>query len=254
MAEFVMTIAKEAVDIILAPMVIAQYYKYSSALANFGVTLLRTDYVGYFEADVVAARKYPGSAPIFAFKYCFPKEVWILVFVSMVCLSLISSFDNKLVFNYKKLLKYFYNYLNYLLWESMEKSLINSSFRQILIVWLLSAFVLSIHFTAYLMDYMISAVPMVKIDSLNDLAQQDHMKIVVRFDDSFVEFVNMKDSPLKKRLSAQLLPYELMHHIVQDMIRGLRNGSLANVSKRNMGIFNMLMLSEYETRPEMNQD
>ena len=143
MGQFVMTIAKEAVDIILAPVVTSQYYKYSGALAKLGVTLLHTDYIGYFEADVIAARKYPGTVPTFAFRFCFPKEVWILVFVSIVCLSLISSFDNKLVFNNKKLLKYFYNYLIYLLWESMEKSLINSSYRSaqhLLIVWLLSAF------------------------------------------------------------------------------------------------------------------
>ena len=91
---------------------------------------------------------------------------------------------------------------------------------------------------------------MVKIDNLNDLAEQDHMKIVVRYDDSFVEFVNMKDTPLKKRLSAQLMAYDVLHDIVQDMMRGLRNGSLAALNKRNMGIFNMLILSDYETRPE----
>ena len=107
MAKFIMTIAKEAVDIILTPVVSSQYFKYSHVLAKLGVTISHTDYIGYFEADVIAARKYPGTLPMFAFRYCFPNEVWTLVFVSIFCLSLITSFDHKLVFDCKKFLKHF---------------------------------------------------------------------------------------------------------------------------------------------------
>ena len=232
-----MVITVESVDLLLAPVVSAQYFIYSSALAEIGKTKA-TNCIGYFEADVIATRKYPGSVPIFAFTLCYPKEVWILITISIIVLSFISSIDYEFDINIKIMLKYCFNYSVSLFKHPLERLITKSTPKQIIIFWLFSTFVLINHFTAYIMDFMISAVPVLRIDTMEELSYHSDMKIVVRNDDSFSSFVNEADTPLKKTLNQMLWPYDILQDHSIEVALGLRNGSLANVNKRNLLIFN----------------
>ena len=73
----------------------------------------------------------------------------------------------------------------------MQKSIIKKTSALILCVWMLSALVLSNQFTAYFLDFMVTAVPMVRIDTFEDLVKHKDMKIVVRNDDSFTAYVRL---------------------------------------------------------------
>ena len=250
MSDFLSTIVTESVDIVLVPVVTSQYFIYSTMLANFGAYYGHSDCIGYMEEDVIAARKYPGSLPMFQFIYCFQKEVWTLIIVSILILSLILSFDRSCVLNLGMIPSIIFNLSISLVNCSIENLVIISCSKQLIIVWLLSAFVLYNEYSSYLMDYMIRAVPMEKIDSLEDLAQHKHMTIFVRYDDSFLHYIEMRDNPMKLSLIKQVYKYEILQNLYDELARGLRNGSSAYVSRRNFLIFNMLMLSEYEKRKE----
>ena len=98
--------------------------------------------------------------------------------------------------------------------KAMQKSIFNRISTLILSVWLLSAIFLTIQFTAYFMDFMITAHPMVRIDSFEDLVKHKDTKIIAREDDSFTVSVKRYDTELKRSLSLMLDPYDLTYMVV----------------------------------------
>ena len=242
----------EPIDFVIAPIVATQFFKYSSGMKMFDIIIQHTDCLGYFEADVIAAIKYPGTVPLFAYVYCFPKEVWLLIVFSIVVLSLISSIDCKNRKYLKNIIKYLFNYSIALFSQSMENVVLLATPKAVLSVWLLTAFVLSNQFTASLMDFMIKAVPMVRIDTIEDLVKRKDMKIIVRDDESFTSFVRQNDTQLKRTLDSMLDTYEDTYDLIMAKLsKRFRDGSSANINKRELLIFNLIKLSQYEEKNEL---
>ena len=119
----------------------------------------------------------------------------------------------------------------------MKKSIIDRISRIILSVWLLSALVLSYQFTAYFTDFMVTAVPMVRIDSFEDLVKHKDMKILVRSDDFFTAYVRQNDTELKRTLSSKLETYKSHSEISNKLAQGLKDMSYSYVNKRESLIF-----------------
>ena len=106
----------------------------------------------------------------------------------------------------------------------MQKSIINRISSLILSVWLLSAIFLTIQFTAYFMDFMVTAHPMVRIDSFEDLVKHKDTKIVIKDDDSLTQYLRENDTQLKRSLLPMLDTYE--HEFISVMKKlaiGLRD-------------------------------
>ena len=249
-----LNIADEGMDVVLAPIVSTQYLKYSSTLKALSVEITYTDCIDYFEADVIVAIKSRGTIPMFAYVFCFPIEVWALILLSLIVLSLISSIDHKLVLNYKKISKHFRNYFVLLLSKPLERLVFQSTSKQILIVWLFSALVLSNQFTTYLMDFMIRAIPELRIDTLEQLSKQKNMKLAVREDSTFFDYINETETPTNKILRNKLKPYDSLNDFVNELTNGLRNGTMATINKRNIIIFILMEVRESQKKLAGNND
>ena len=191
----------------LAPLVTSQYFQYSTGLKMLGYNLSHTQFIGYFEADVIASIEYPGKIPMFAYLSCFSKEVWILIIASLVVLSLVSSIDRKSFHLSSNIFEICYNFKILLISKAMKKSMIEKTSGLILSIWIISALVLSNQFTAYFTDFMVTAVPMVRIDSFEDLVKHKDTKIVARDDDSFTQYLRENDTQLKRSLLPMLDTY-----------------------------------------------
>ena len=130
--------------------------------------------------------------------------------------------------------------------KEMQKSIIKKISGLILSVWMLSALVLSNQFTAYFLDFMVTAVPMVRIDSFEDMVKHKDMKIVVRNDDSFTAYVRQEDTDLKRSLSSMLDPYDHdMEESEKKLAKGFKDLSYAYVTKMELMIFILIEISLY---------
>ena len=241
-----MNIFSEGMDILLVPTVSAQYLDYSRKMAALGLEFNHSDCIEYFEGDAIAARTYQGTFTMFNYFSVFQNSVWFLTFLSITTLSLISSIDYKLGLNNRLLKQYFFNYSTLLLSKPIEKTLSKRTSKMVLFVLLFSNFVLSVQFSTRLMDYLIRGVPIIRIDTLEQLSQNKDMKIVIRSDDSLTAYILQKGTPLAEALSRQLMPYKDYSDIRPQLTEGLRNGSLVTINKRLAQIFNVLDLSEGE--------
>ena len=245
--EIIETTIVENVDIFLTSALISTFFTYKSQLGMLGYNVGHSSFIGYSKGEVIAARKYPGSLPLFGYISCFPFNIWVCIITSIMLISLISSIDNKLIVNFNKILRHCFNYSVLLLSKSIEKSIITSTSKQILIVWLFSAFILSTQFSTYLLDFMIRPIFIARIDTLEQLAKQDHMKIFARYEGSFVTFINMTDTPLKKALHKQLRTYEIYNNVKSLLIECLPKGTCAYVNEYLAVIFSMVDLSEEQS-------
>ena len=117
--------------------------------------------------------------------------------------------------------------------------LLNMKCSPILGIWLIGAYCLSIGFTAYLFDFMIIGVPVIKIDSLEELSQTKDIEIHVREDSSLETFIQFNDSDLAKAIKPKLKTYDDYFSFTYELMSGLRNGSFAFVETRMTLLFNL---------------
>ena len=235
--EIMDTALADGVNFLLAPAT-APNILYLYTMKDFGFDLRPTICVGYLEADVIAAREYPGTIPMFAYLSCFSKDVWLLIIASIAILSMISSIDKKTFEIRSNIFKIFYNFMFLLISKEMQKSIIDGILSPILCVWLLSAMFLSNQFTAYFMDFMVTAVPMDRIDSLEDLVKHKDMKIVILESHSFMSYVNENDTELKRSLSSMLDPYSHdMEPSYKKLAKGFKDLSYGYLANRELMIF-----------------
>ena len=119
--------------------------------------------VAFFEMATIAARTYPGQLPMFSYIHCFSSVVWALIGISIIILSLISTQQTLKLIDFYEFL---WNYSNILFNKTFQKFITHLKRKYFLGVWIISVLFLSIHFTAYLLDFMALTQPMVKIDNL----------------------------------------------------------------------------------------
>ena len=113
--------------------------------------------VSFFEIGTFASKFYPDVKPVFKFLGMFDKIVWSMIIISIIVLSIISSVNQKI-----KIQEFIWNYFELLFSRSIQKRIGKNARKLCLGVWLVSTFYLSTVFTSQLLDYMITAVPIIK--------------------------------------------------------------------------------------------
>jgi len=186
----------------LGPVVVGQYFtfqEYSSLLNN---TLSKP--IDYWEISNIAARIIidQNSFSLFNYFNCYKSKVWFLILFSIIILSLVSSLRE---FHFYKALEYLWNYFILLFPNSIQKFALNSSQRLLLSVWLLSAFTLSLGFTSYILEYMVRAVPVLTIDSLEDIPKRPQMKVLLRGDSALAQYVKLIDSDIARAIKSKFI-------------------------------------------------
>ena len=120
--------------------------------------------------------------------------------------------------------------------NSIQNFIVKSKLKILVNVWLFCAFMLSFHFTAYLLDYMVKAVPESTIDSWNDLAQTNLM-VYMRNDYSITQEIlqnHNTSSFLARTLYPRIVNYTLFYHVENNLRNQLRKGTHVYVSDRNV--------------------
>ena len=234
-------------DIILGPGSSSQFEKYSSVSEFAGFNLLRSEFLGAFETNSIAAIKYFASVPMFAYFKCFSIGVWLSLMSSIIIFAIISSIFGKRS-KFKSIGGYIWNYSIVLISKSMNEFVVNSVPKLLIILWLMSALFISIQFTAYFLDFMIRTIPEIIVWTIEDLAERPDMRIVCRDDYALVAFAESEESVLANNIEEQLDTYYdyREENIPQKLIAGLNNGSFAYVHDRLLMLFTLIKLVLYE--------
>ena len=201
--------------------------------------------VSFFEIGTFASKFYPDVKPVFKFLGTFDKIVWSATIISIIVLSIVSSVNLKI-----KTQEFIWNYFELLFSRSIQKRIRNLTCKLCLSVWLMSAFYLSIVFTSILLDYMTTAVPIVKLDELQDLALPQIKTVYGRDVGPFGAFIKAKRTELAKMINAK---FEAIHEIISDVSNRLRNGSSALFSDRLNLMFMLADYSDQETACEKDK-
>ena len=232
---------EERVDLLLSPTTASQYIKYKNGLKLLNIDFRQTKSIGFFEIASILSKTSPGSQQVFKFFKCFTFNVWISIFLSIVISSLISSLNSFPVLFYKNL----WNYVLLLYSKSSQKFLFNFKNKLILSFWLLSALILSIQFTAYLLDYMVIAIPVNKIDNLEQLVKSNK-RIIARDDSALLVYAEKVETQLAKDIRPLIDPYTDFSAIKQNYIKQMKSGSHVYINQRLVLLFDAINCLENE--------
>ena len=243
----------EGLDLTLGPGWSSHIQIYKEFIAAFGINLTYSKAVAFFEMNTIAARVYKSSVPLFSYFKCFPVEIWVLLLSSVIILALVSKFSTNAT-KLKSFGYYVWNYSIVFISKSLNEYIVKSVHYSILSLWLWSALNLTILFTAYLMDFMVTTVPEVRIRTLEDLSQRkDNMKIVVRVDSILAEFAKNRDNgQLANDLGGMLDHYyDYDKENVSDKIfNKLPEGEIAYINGRLFLIFDLVKISIEKNSPD----
>ena len=97
---------------------------------------------------------------------------------------------------------------------------------------------------------MARTIPVLKIDSLEQLAQRKDLKILVRSDSSLFKYASDVNSELARAIDKQLDPYSDYNGpgFREKLATGLRNGSFVYVNTRLTVIFGIMNLSDFHKK------
>ena len=234
-------IGKEAY-VILEPLTYGQIMTYKPTLEDVGgIYLTPSKYLGSFATTTIAAKTKLGSEPILELFKCFTPTVWTFILVSLLILSLISSFKS----NFQTVMTYFWNYSILLLSQAMDSTEMKGYSLIITSFWFISALLITIQFTVFFIDAMVVPVPIIRINTLEDLAQAKSMNIIIRPESSLYNFANKENSSLALTLRAKIEEYTDFYgeNISQRLIKGFADGTAAFLNDRLILAFAFIEMS-----------
>ena len=127
----------------------------------------------------------------------------------------------------------------------MNEFIVNSVSKILLILWLISALIITTQFTAYFLDFMVTTIPEIIVWTIEDLAERPDMKIITRDDYSLYAFAETEKTVLAQKIKKQLDPYFDYNeeNVTQKLISGLNTGTSAYVHERLMMSFTLIKLT-----------
>ena len=217
-------------------------------LETHGIFFRPTDCLDYIESGSIVSRFYPASPYMFHFLKVFEMRSWLMIALINVILSFIAMVISIKIGNF---LEYTWNLYLLLFSRSIQAKV--KKVKHILGVWLMSSLFISILFTTHLMDYMITAVPIIKIDTFEQLSLRDDLTIFARTDSSFSSWANNHNSDVAKRIKTKIKSINLLMEMRGEIASGLRNGSSALVYNRLNMVFLLTELMQVE-RLKQNEE
>jgi len=99
---------------------------------------------------------------------------------------------------------------------------------------------------------MVRVVPVLTIDSLEDIPKRPQMKVLLRGDSALAQYVKLIDSDIGRAIKPKFITYLNFEEEVkyENLNIGLRNGSLAYVNTRWTLIFDLLRINMYNKQGE----
>lgn len=251
--ELAFTMIQQGLDILLAPGMISQYFIFNEKFPNYGLYFDHSVSVGYLQSNIIAAKVWSGRADMFAYFKCFSVTVWISLLITIVFISVISAIMRMVKdkghvairCRVYLVIDYLWNYSITLLYGAMSEQTLLSTSRSMIALWLLSAMFISIEFMAFTLDFMVTTLPDIQINTLEDLANRKDMKIIVRNDSALAMYVTNTDTELTKSLRKKMLGYVDMEaeDIAAQISEGLIEGTAAFINRKSMILFHLAKIS-----------
>ena len=236
-------ISREGYEMLWGRIEVQQYLSYGEYIEALGHSVSHSKSVGIMSLNTMVTKILPGKTPEFVYFSCFSTMTWIFIFLSVLFMSIIhvirirvtntSRTDNSAKKHAKVIIETIINFLSPLLSRSVEKCLLNRSNRFNLGIYLIFSMVISINFCNYLLDYLQVELPMVKIKTIEDLAERSEMKIIVRSDSSLAAFASKGESELARTIDKKILPYANNANFkkADQLVSGLMDGSMAYIEE-----------------------
>ena len=233
----------EGYEFIWAPAKISQYLSYGKIMGTFGIKVTYSRIIGMLSPNTIITKILPGTAPEFVYFRCFSTLTWILIFVSILLMSIIHLIRIRVTsstrvtistkYQVKLFLETIINNICPLLSKAVDNNQAEHSTKLGLGVYLLFSMVISFNFSNYLLDYLQVELPMVKIKTLEDITKRNDLKILMRHDSSLVAFAEKGDSELARNIKDKLEVYFDFHreNIVTNLTNGLIEGSIAYIQE-----------------------
>ena len=245
--DLILKVVTKTPDILLSPCTTSQFLVYHSQLKSLGVNVDRSSYIDFFEMSSILSLNRLESRPLFQCFRCFDTNIWALILISILTLSLLSSLRNMSFNNlYENVWNYSISLLGINFQNFMNMSIKNS--KVIIYAWLIPAFLLNTNFVSYFFDDMVLPTPIIKIDTIDNLFDSD-MRIVARYDSALYTYLESIDSPLINRFEAyDNFPSNDI------LIDRLIAGSLAYVNHKFLLIFDAMELNAMYKQLKVNDE
>ena len=227
----------------------SKYYKYAEIVKNLIDSLSHTRIIDFKDESRIAYRKYPGSKLILPYFQAFYIDNFILIFVSIIVISLLLSWtmDRKhfinILFDTLNMLYAHHTPYTYHLQNRLPSRILKGT-------WLVTSMLLSILFCSRVLDDKLRAVPELVIDSWEDLQHKPGVIIITTDDDPLFEFTTTSDSDMaldfKARIDAINVAEQFRKPFLQRLVNELSSGKSAFVNNRLSLIFFMIEISKFK--------
>ena len=225
---------------ILIPASSIQLDQYKDLVAVSNVKLTRTQCLDFFEMETIAAKYYHGSIEMFTYFQIFSPKIWITTIFFLILIAILSSIKIDQDYSLKLLVKNFSNLTILLMSVSINKL----SPQLLYGFWFIFVVFFIQYFSAYLLDFMVRSIPLVTINTLEDLSLRTDMQIITRDHETLVKHIEENDTPLKRAIFPRFktfLSYD--EDNVQDKLElGLINGTLAFIHEYLILVFRLIDL------------
>ena len=193
-------------DVILTAWNTAQLITYIGGFKELNINYRMSRSLGHLEMGSIVCRTWPQAIPMFLHFTCFTSDVWIAIFTSILSISIALSLKIKSI---SAFYEYFWNLLIIIFTPCFQKFILNSnSIRFLAGIWLISSLVISTQFTSFLLDYMARPNPIIKIDSLQDLADRPGLKVFATDDSTLFAYATEEvNDPLAIAIREQIVAF-----------------------------------------------
>ena len=225
--------------IFLTPVTTSQVFLHGTRLKFLGINSALSTFIDFLEMSSILSKIKLETRPIFQCFRCFDHNIWTLILMSILSISLLSSLPKIRI---KSFYEYSWTYSISLIGVSIQHfiKLLRRRWDIMIACWLIAASLLNMTFHTYFFDQMVSPTPVTKIDSIDDLFDSD-LTILARHDSALYSYLHSINSTLLKRLDT----YEDKDKIKNKLFDGLKKGSMAYINHKFVIIFFILEMFEY---------
>jgi len=157
------------------------------------------------EINNLVAKTWLGAIPLFAYIHTFSLVTWMFIILCIFIISFIST--HKMSKDFNIITVFIWHYFTLMFSKSIQKFLLKDNLRLLLGIWLIVSFFISTLFTAVLLDHMVRPVPVLYIDSIEQLAQRTDIQVVAVNDGPFVEYINSMNTSVSKAIDDRLTKF-----------------------------------------------
>ena len=222
-------------DVMVMTATATQLVFYQEKLSGFGLGFGYSANIDYYELGNIAFITSTENLPVFRHLSTFQIDIWIAILISNIVLTLSLCLIDKCFTNFWE---YFFWFNILFTIKSMPSSFLSDKWSRTISVTsaLIENMVLVIFFSALILDSLVRATPIIKIDSWDDLYQRPEVKIIAAVDSPLNQFAQSGSykPEMAKSFRERIFEFEWenFYDQSQSIYKMLKSGEYAFVKKK----------------------